>query len=151
MLFKLKNADVTNALEAMKLVCGGGNRLPTLAALKASRIKAALAKAWEAPDQHRLQLCKDHGRLEGSAYVFETPEAQEAFSSGWRELLEAPAEVELETLTEGEVEAGWYRNPNTKEREDQLDVAPDTLGLLAHLGIITPSQNGNTPKGDPFG
>lgn len=141
---KLTNADVNAALAAMTQVCGGGNRLATLPALRAARIKAALAKAWEPCEEHRVQLCQDHGKLDesGTAYVFESAAARRAFEAGWQEVLGEQREIEVETLTLAEVEAGHYRTEGGK-KESGLDLSPDHLGVLVRVGIVTaPEEEG---------
>lgn len=136
---KITNADVQLALVAMTQLCGGGNRLPTLPALRASRIKAGLEAAWKSCDEHRIQLCKDHGKLDdaGTAYVFESAEARRAFDDSWKQLCAEERDLELETLTQTEIDAGWYRNPETGKKEPGLDLSPDQLGVLVRVGIVT--------------
>lgn len=143
---KLSNGDVHGALLAMNHVCGGGNRLPTLPALRAFRIKGALAQAWEGVDEIRVQMCKDQGKMNeaGNAYVFETADAAEAFNAAWKEVCAEPRELELETLTLAEIEAGHFRHPETGKKEPGLDISPDQLGLLVRIGIVT-----EPPKAEP--
>lgn len=135
---KLTNEDVRAALEAMAQVCGGGNRLPTLAALRAFRIKATLAKAWESCDELRLQLCRDHGKPneDGSRYVFDSAEGRAAFDDGWKKLCAEERELDLETLALAEIEAGHYRG-ETGKKESGLDLTADALGTLVRVGIVT--------------
>lgn len=151
----MKGGDVKLALDAMDQLCGGGNRLPTLTALRASRIKTALAKAWAPLEERRMQLCKDHGTLEPGAKTFSFPskEGQEAFVAGWNELATADVEVELEALTPADLEGGYFRDPNTGKREDGLDLAPEVFGVLERLEILSalplkPAQDGG--EGGPF-
>ena len=63
MKLTLKNGDLKAALDALETLCTGVNRLPTLAALRASRTFRALGGAWATVDGLRNQLIKDHGAL----------------------------------------------------------------------------------------
>ena len=138
MQFTLKNEDVQRALLAMARLVGGGNRLATLPGLRAARTRTTLAKAWEPVEERRLQLLKDHGKPArgGKAYDFDTPEARKAWADGWKEACEEERTLELEPLTLAEVGAGYYRDPETGQKEPGLDLSPEDLGILVELGLV---------------
>lgn len=133
---KITNADINAALAAMVHICCTGNRLDSLVAVRAYRIKEGLAKAWESVDAVRLQLCKDHGEIEGegSVYLFRTAAALAAFDAAWNQLQAEERELELETITPAEIEAGWFRTAEGKK--EKFDLSPQHRGILTKVGII---------------
>lgn len=134
---KITNADVNACLADMTHVTTGGNRLDSLPALRAVRIREALAAAWKSVDEHRLQLAQDHGKLNelGTHYVFETGPAVTAYNDGWEKALAEVRDIEIETLTLAEVQAGWFRTPEGKR--ERFDISPDSLARLIRVGIVT--------------
>lgn len=143
---KLTNKELNDALAAMACVCGAdrrdgaGNRLDSLPAARAYRIKQALTAAWDEVDAVREQLCRDHGRPseDGSSYILEGP-GRKAFTDAWSKLLDEGRELELPaTLTPAEIDGGWYRTPEGKR--EKFDLSAEHRGLLTRLGIIGEPQ-----------
>lgn len=134
---KITNADVQGALGHLVHICCTGNRLDSIPSARAYRIKETLGKAWESADHVRLQLCKDHGQLneDGTQYVFPTAPARDAFQKGWGDILKEERELEIETLTEAEIDAGWFRTPDGKR--EKFDLSPEARGFLKRVGILT--------------
>lgn len=136
---KFTNADVIGALRVMTHLCGGGNRLETLPALRASRIRDALARAAEPVEELRMRLISDRGGQLNEAmgrYEFTDPAADAEVNRLYLEGLREERDLELEALTLQEVEAGHYRDPATGKKEKGLDLSPDQIGLLVRLGIV---------------
>lgn len=139
---KITNTVLSLLLADMSHVCGadsrqGGNRLDSLPAARAYRIKDFFDDAWKSCEKVRVQLCQDHGTLKEdlSGYVFETPSAARAFNQGWTSLLAEEREFELPaTLTEAEIDAGWFRAPDGKR--EKFDISAEQRGRLKKFGII---------------
>lgn len=133
---RITNGDIQDALAAMVHVCCTGNRMDSLASARAYRIKEGLAKAFESVEVERIRLCEDHGELgeQGAVYEFKKPGAAQAFDAAWRRLLAEPREVELETLTPAEIDAGWFRTADGKK--EKFDLSPQHRGILTRIGII---------------
>jgi len=140
MKLTLKNGDLKAALDALETLCTGVNRLPTLAALRASRTFRALGGAWATVDGLRNQLIKDHGEeKDGTFSVAPGSPGMAAFMAAWIEALGAESEVEVETLTVADIEAGWSREDGKK---GPLDISPAELGNLRAVGILVETQEG---------
>lgn len=138
-----RNGDLKAGLDAMEALCTGANRLPILAALRADRTYRRLREAWAPIGEKLNQLILDHGEPVKDDKGADTGQVSVTPSmAGWAEYVSARAaayvaetEVEVETLTVADIEAGWARDPETGKK-GPLDIAPASIGHLIVLGII---------------
>lgn len=132
MKLTLRNADLKAAHDAMETLCTGTNRLPTLAALRADRTLRRLREAWAPIATIHQTLVKDNGE-EKDGMLRVTDANMPTFLTAWSEALSVETEVEVDTLTVADIEAGWSREDGKK---GPLDISPADLGNLIVLGII---------------
>lgn len=135
---KLTNGSILNLANDMVHLCGGGNRLATLAALRAARIRDVLVGESTKLEEHRQQWIKErNGQMDlaGQRFVFATPQLGDEVNQMWDEALTEERELAVETLTMAEVEAGYFRARDGR-KEPALDLSPDQLGRLVRLGIV---------------
>ncbi|MCR4375330.1 MAG: hypothetical protein NUW22_10815 [Acidobacteria bacterium] len=138
---KLKNGDLKAGLDAMEALCTGANRLPILAALRADRTYRRLREAWAPVAEKLNQLILDHGEPQKDEKGADTGQVSiNPSMAGWAEYVAARAdafmaesEVNVETLTLADIEAGWSKEDGKK---GPLDIAPASIGHLIVLGIV---------------
>ena len=137
--FEWSNGQVFAALQAMADVCTPGNRYPVVTSVRAHRNQRKVAEAWADPEKVRLELIVEHGekRPDGSIRVLSGMDGNAAFADAFNELCAMHGQaVELEILSLAEIEKGYTKDPNTGAKEE-LGIAPDSIGTLMDLGVVT--------------
>ena len=133
----LPNGHIKAGLDALVELCDSVNRLPVLAALASTRALKVFAAAWASCDEVKNTLIAEHGTKDsvGNTSIAPNTPAMTSFVEAWSLLLAHAQVVDFEAIDIHDIEQGYSRDPDTKEK-GPLKISPTSLSMLIDLGVI---------------
>ena len=127
----MTNAEAKSGVDGLTELLQPDNRLPVVDLLRATRALKAFSSAYEAAEEVRLQLVKEHGTADGDAVTVEEANL-EAFMSDYVALMESSVgrEVDFDSFSLD----GAYTK--TDEGRVALDVSASCIMALDAAGLL---------------